>query len=639
MKINNNLKVVCGTLVGIIVGGLTVVCANQTIQAIQNTKIKISLNGQVQEFKDETTGETQYPITYNDRTYLPLRNVANLVGAGIDYDNDSNTAFLSTMSQESKLNAKIKENEIIGKWDLINPRILDNNETFVFEEKGQVSLFLDDTTFLQGNYKLEYSGENIKIDFNKLIYDNNTLDINYSLYLKTCNSSRIKIVVADDLENKGKLNEEIENKLQALNKIGCIYEKSDIRSNSIKQLIGTWYLKEEYVQPNITKSYIPSQIRFNEKYATYIGPYNFSVDGGYTINGDIVEICFNTFSATSVDPQTIQVQTVKLRLINNSELVVIRGGEDVIYNYSSGKTIRDLVLREGFIFEKDQTTSPSSTNDYFVTNSVHATIPGVPGAYVGELYYFSDDGTYYWGASEYYNDQEKVAVIGTWEIKNNQLILNEDKMLYLTDGNLVGQSQPNGLSEKELVDYKETIYWGPNQIKYDLNYVGTSSYSSDISEYTINGKTWYSNTSFDMDDNPWIKKIKEYTKKYPFLGGSYANEAKDEYSYNKYLIFENTNEFYINAYYDNNKEKYLTVYGTYEVNGNEVICNISKCITYNYPKSDWNIEGKLVLNWQNDNFKVLSWEYKTTESPQTFLPLFFSTNFVEKGDSFNLAQI
>jgi hypothetical protein len=77
-----------------VIGGLTVVGANQAIQAIQNTEIKVSLNGQIQEFKDELTGETQYPITYNSRTYLPLRNVAQLSGLDVDYDTASNTAIL-----------------------------------------------------------------------------------------------------------------------------------------------------------------------------------------------------------------------------------------------------------------------------------------------------------------------------------------------------------------------------------------------------------------------------------------------------------------------------------------------------------------------------------------------------------------
>jgi hypothetical protein len=91
----SDLKVIFGALAGFMIGGFTVVGANQAIQAIQNTEIKVSLNGQVQEFKDETTGEKQYPITYHDRTYLPLRNVAQLSGLNVDYDNKTNTALLT----------------------------------------------------------------------------------------------------------------------------------------------------------------------------------------------------------------------------------------------------------------------------------------------------------------------------------------------------------------------------------------------------------------------------------------------------------------------------------------------------------------------------------------------------------------
>ena len=92
---SSNFKLICGLLAGMLIGGATIVGANQAIQAIQNTEIKVSLNGQVQEFKDETTGEAQYPITYHDRTYLPLRNVAQLAGLEVDFDSNTNTALLT----------------------------------------------------------------------------------------------------------------------------------------------------------------------------------------------------------------------------------------------------------------------------------------------------------------------------------------------------------------------------------------------------------------------------------------------------------------------------------------------------------------------------------------------------------------
>ena len=85
-----------GVVVGILISCLSIVFANSYIQAILNDQINVSLDGQIQVFRDETTNEIQYPITYHDRTYLPLRTVANLVGVGVDYDSASNTAILST---------------------------------------------------------------------------------------------------------------------------------------------------------------------------------------------------------------------------------------------------------------------------------------------------------------------------------------------------------------------------------------------------------------------------------------------------------------------------------------------------------------------------------------------------------------
>ncbi|MBR6252552.1 MAG: hypothetical protein IKR04_01755 [Clostridia bacterium] len=95
IKGNGSFKLIGGLLAGMLIGGATIVCANQAIQALQNTEIKVSLNGQVQTFKDETTGEIQHPITYHDRTYLPLRNVAQLSGLNVDYDGSTNTAILN----------------------------------------------------------------------------------------------------------------------------------------------------------------------------------------------------------------------------------------------------------------------------------------------------------------------------------------------------------------------------------------------------------------------------------------------------------------------------------------------------------------------------------------------------------------
>jgi len=125
---NSNFKLIGGLIAGVMIGGTTVVGANQAIQALQNTEIKVSLNGKIQEFKDETTGETQYPITYHDRTYLPLRNVASLSGLDVDYDNKSNTAILSSSNyytdnkliENAKAYQKITTNYVSGFVEIDN---------------------------------------------------------------------------------------------------------------------------------------------------------------------------------------------------------------------------------------------------------------------------------------------------------------------------------------------------------------------------------------------------------------------------------------------------------------------------------------------------------------------------------------
>ena len=114
-KERKNFRFTSGVIVGMIIGSATIVCANQAIQALQNTEIKVSLNGQVQTFKDETTGETQYPITYNDRTYLPLRNVAQLAGLSVDYDVKTNTAILSNSNSTNKKDISFETDTIYSK--------------------------------------------------------------------------------------------------------------------------------------------------------------------------------------------------------------------------------------------------------------------------------------------------------------------------------------------------------------------------------------------------------------------------------------------------------------------------------------------------------------------------------------------
>jgi len=93
---------ILGLITGLIIASATIVFANSQIQALLNTEVKLMLNGNWKEFKDETTNEIQYPITYKGRTYLPLRNLANIFGANIDYESETKTIILETSNYQEK---------------------------------------------------------------------------------------------------------------------------------------------------------------------------------------------------------------------------------------------------------------------------------------------------------------------------------------------------------------------------------------------------------------------------------------------------------------------------------------------------------------------------------------------------------
>ena len=529
-KNSGNLKLVGGLLAGIIIGGATVVGANQAIQAIQNTEIKVSLNGQIQTFKDETTGETQYPITYHNRTYLPLRNVAQLAGLSVNYDGNTNTAELSGNNNKCILNSPYKAG--------------------TKKEREYTT------------YKDEYVVSLIREHYND-------------------NAVESKLIIEQG-SSKFKKNEFS----VAMNK-----ETSEF----LYEIKGDEILVTKYVP------FVDVKMRPDYGYKLYRVDYKITEYYG-TFSESVISIDLGDNMITRNKPSEVAI---------NESIEILNNNKDKIKN----------------------------SNEFFVTNSVHATIPAVPGAFVGELYYFGEDGTYYWGASEYYNDQELVASTGTWKIENNELILNASDMLFLKGGKLIPQSNPNGLSVNELVDYKESIVWGPSVDKHELNFVDPKDIE-DLGlhryEYIMDGKIWYSNTKFNMDDNLWIKKLKEVKEKYKFLGGYlYANEEENRDKV--YINFLNVEDFSIFVTYE--KEKICTINGTYKVDENNVICRLNNCMMESN-KDSYNLVGsELVLEDNDLGFKVIDWKYKSDAPSSSFSHAFFVNNFVNIGDIFHLATI
>lgn len=91
-KMSNILSATTGLIMGLSITAM----ASQWVQAWQNTDINIRINGETQILRDATTGEREYPLTYNGRTYLPLRSIATLLGYNVDFDQNSNSAIVNS---------------------------------------------------------------------------------------------------------------------------------------------------------------------------------------------------------------------------------------------------------------------------------------------------------------------------------------------------------------------------------------------------------------------------------------------------------------------------------------------------------------------------------------------------------------
>lgn len=78
-------------IVGIIIGGLLFsipVMAEKVFVTAELSDIKVNVNGQILNLENQ-------PLMYNDRTYLPLREIGSAVGMTVDYDEATDTAILT----------------------------------------------------------------------------------------------------------------------------------------------------------------------------------------------------------------------------------------------------------------------------------------------------------------------------------------------------------------------------------------------------------------------------------------------------------------------------------------------------------------------------------------------------------------
>ena len=320
---------IIGTVVGLTIAGASLVFANSQIQAILNNQIKVTLNGITQEFRDETTNEIQYPITYHDRTYLPLRTVANLVGVGVDYDANTNSAILTdnkglTFGEDE---ASIKKQLISAKnWyptriytskegevSLINyygSGVRYSNAGFIFKDDGTFTCFIG----IWGESDADYTGK-YSIDTN-----NRELTLNY-------NSGRKSVAKYSISEINIVLDFEEQKEDEYYGNVSILFtpkeKENDYLINNFKSKITnkTWIIKST----DDNKQYDGKTLIFNsdgtfknEKgdggYGYYTGEYVLNETNGIQLNYNGDPFC-NEFLSADFDENN---KIIKLKAIGGN---------------------------------------------------------------------------------------------------------------------------------------------------------------------------------------------------------------------------------------------------------------------------------------------------------------------------------
>lgn len=130
-------KIVIALALGMLLGSaVTAVAAtNETVQAVFS-KFAITVNGQPKELKTD-------PLVVDGTSYLPVREVANLVGYDVDYEDATRTIILKEKEAGTVNNVdtdgyvSLREKLIEGKF------ILHFNQHFEGIQKGDIWIKID----------------------------------------------------------------------------------------------------------------------------------------------------------------------------------------------------------------------------------------------------------------------------------------------------------------------------------------------------------------------------------------------------------------------------------------------------------------------------------------------------------------
>ncbi|WP_157685635.1 stalk domain-containing protein [Paenibacillus donghaensis] len=144
-------KAIIGLVAGMLIGsaGMAAAATTQTVQAVF-AKFTLSVDGQKQTLKND-------PLVYRGTTYLPVREVAEMTGYGLEYDNTKKSIDLKTKGDEVSVGItdEINLNEFISTKVLVADYDVD-----VSAESGKIR----DVTYKKNDNIIVYSMPGTLVD-------------------------------------------------------------------------------------------------------------------------------------------------------------------------------------------------------------------------------------------------------------------------------------------------------------------------------------------------------------------------------------------------------------------------------------------------------------------------------------------
>ncbi|ASA21900.1 stalk domain-containing protein [Paenibacillus donghaensis] len=152
-------KAIIGLVAGMLIGsaGMAAAATTQTVQAVF-AKFTLSVDGQKQTLKND-------PLVYKGTTYLPVREVAEMTGYGLEYDNTKKSIDLKSKGTAT---AKIPENWIsLDELKNLNVTITGNlTDTMVLKTESK-SLEIPLPVQKKGLYTAKTESGNIELNFSE----------------------------------------------------------------------------------------------------------------------------------------------------------------------------------------------------------------------------------------------------------------------------------------------------------------------------------------------------------------------------------------------------------------------------------------------------------------------------------------